>query len=111
MSNSTGPLIVLVAVVGGAYAGYNRKLPPQIQATWDKYIGGGMSPGPSGSGVPTSADIATWSSGIGLPTWIGTLFVADKGQLPSSIDELNAWGVAKGVRTSAGSWVAPAGVS
>lgn len=109
-------------LVGAGILGYivytqgNRgTLPSGLQQWYDKYVGrtGGAPPGGGGGGsggasACMASSIASWSAGIGLPVWVGTLFCGDNGHLPASLAELQQWGASKGYWVN-GNWVQPSG--
>ena len=98
----------ILMVIGLGYLAY------RYNAAGIRDVLGGIGGGPGGvesvaggggGRAVSDAVIATWAAGIGLSANVGRLFVADRGRLPASIDELVAWGNARGYRLPNGGWV------
>jgi len=101
--------VLVGAAAFGVYQGSQGKLPASLQSLYDQYLGKGGSPSaPAPVTGCDAASVTTWAADAKLPTWIGTLFCADQGHLPTSIDELTAWGKTKGYLLG-GAWYPPAG--
>ena len=63
-----------------------------------KRVAGIMTAASSASALPTDAEITEWAKGINLPKWVGEFFVRERGKLPTSLEEFNAFLDAKGWR-------------
>ncbi len=66
--------------------------------------GGSSTGGGTVGGSVTAAQKASWAASIGLPVCIADAFVAQKGRLPATLDELDQWGNSTGHRHADGSW-------
>ena len=106
-------------LIGGSVLGYKLAVQGTFGSTIQNLaqslqggLGGAISQGsPSsggGSGSCSSAAVQQWASGIRLPTWVGSLYCQQNGQLPQSIPALQSWGQSKGYLQGT-NWVQPVG--
>lgn len=108
--NPRGLDLNLILIAGAGYYAYTKGWFNSLLGGESKSgTGNTVFPGNTGGTittptVPTSGQIAAWAGSINVPVCVGTLFVNDFGRLPSSLDEMNAWGTAKGIRQSNGIW-------